>query len=165
MRIMLSVTIVIILSGCVAKLIPYKPTPLNNVLKAKKDMEYVLFTQLSNKAPIGLRITNDYIAIGRIDYTSHFAGRGLSQTTSHDKETRIYLKDILECKLYKKRSYFPVFVYNKDNYIVYQGFFPSKEKAQLFINSLYTLINDYKTRNKVEPVVSANSYTAVAESE
>lgn len=105
--------------------IPYTPRAFENIPQAKSDIEYVLYTQLKNKTPINMVITDEYIGLGRIDYTIHGMGKGLVQTTSHDRATRIYFRDFLKCDLYQRRYYFPVFVYDKDHYLIYQGFFPT----------------------------------------
>jgi hypothetical protein len=142
----LSITLCIFLQcGCSTPPIEYKPIITNDVSQSKKDIEFTLYSQLKNKTPNSVRITEDFIGIGGIGFkrSHHIMNANFTSTVGYANETRIYFRSLGKSNLYHRRSYYPVFVYDSSGYIIYQAFFKTKDNAKLFINSLYTLSDFY----------------------
>lgn len=126
------------ISGC-ASLIEYTPNSIDNFEQAKKDIEFALYNQVKHRIPTAVNVTDDYLLISGMVYKRHLMNPDFVQTTSHEQGLRLYYKHLNSFELYQKRDYFPVFVYDKDSYIAYRGYFKSEATAKLFIDSLYTL--------------------------
>ncbi|WP_158125212.1 sensor protein [Vibrio fluvialis] len=138
--------LVILLTGCAAKQIPYSPTDMVNTDVAVNVIEQVIMEQPIKFRPEGLIVTSSYIglsegqkakvvAVGNYNEVSNLLISS-SNVKLSDINSRYYFNSILALELYSKRDWFIIQLKNDEQRVVKRFYTRSLEKAQRFIDSI-----------------------------
>ncbi len=139
----------IILNGCGATLLTYKPVENSNILGAMRTIRNKILTQPAQKSPSQVEITENTLKI-----IGNFEGKKFKKASfnffSKDYKEAVGLmnfKDITEIKYHTKSNWFMVSLINKQsNDTLFRYFSHNETDAQQFIDNIETLI-----KHKVDP--------------
>ncbi|MFS1877790.1 sensor protein [Vibrio splendidus] len=138
--------IVLLLTGCAAKLVPYSPLDVVNKKVAANVIEQVVMEQPTKFRPEGLVVTNSYLGLSE-GYNSKVVAVGNYSDASNlvvlsanvklsDINSRYYFNSISALELYSKRDWFIIQLKNDEKRVTKRFYTRSLEKAQRFIDSM-----------------------------
>lgn len=138
--------IVLLLTGCAAKQVPYSPLEVVNKKVAANVIEQVVMEQPTKFRPEGLVVTDSYlglsegynskvVAVGNYSDASNLAVLSANVKLS-DINSRYYFNSISALELYSKRDWFIIQLKNDEKRVVKRFYTRSLEKAQRFIDSM-----------------------------
>ncbi|MEZ8689474.1 sensor protein [Vibrio splendidus] len=133
--------IVLLLTGCAAKQVPYSPLDVVNKKVAANVIE-----QPTKFRPEGLVVTNSYLGLSE-GYNSKVVAVGNYSDASNlvvlsanvklsDINSRYYFNSISALELYSKRDWFIIQLKNDEKRVTKRFYTRSLEKAQRFIDSM-----------------------------
>jgi hypothetical protein len=138
--------IVLLLTGCAAKQVPYSPFDVVNKKVAANVIEQVVMEQPTKFRPEGLVVTNSYLGLSE-GYNSKVVAVGNYSDASNlvvlsanvklsDINSRYYFNSISALELYSKRDWFIIQLKNDEKRVTKRFYTRSLEKAQRFIDSM-----------------------------
>ncbi|MEZ9425049.1 sensor protein [Vibrio lentus] len=138
--------IVLLLTGCAAKQVPYSPLDVVNKKVAANVIEQVVMEQPTKFRPEGLVVTNSYLGLSE-GYNSKVVAVGNYSDASNlvvlssnvklsDINSRYYFNSISALELYSKRDWFIIQLKNDEKRVTKRFYTRSLEKAQRFIDSM-----------------------------
>lgn len=138
--------IVLLLTGCAAKQVPYSPLDVVNKKVAANVIEQVVMEQPTKFRPEGLVVTNSYLGLSE-GYNSKVVAVGNYSDASNlvvlsanvklsDINSRYYFNSISTLELYSKRDWFIIQLKNDEKRVTKRFYTRSLEKAQRFIDSM-----------------------------
>lgn len=138
--------IVLLLTGCTAKQVPYSPLDVVNKKVAANVIEQVVMEQPTKFRPEGLVVTNSYLGLSE-GYNSKVVAVGNYSDASNlvvlsanvklsDINSRYYFNSISALELYSKRDWFIIQLKNDEKRVTKRFYTRSLEKAQRFIDSM-----------------------------
>ncbi|MEZ9468949.1 sensor protein [Vibrio lentus] len=138
--------IVLLLTGCAAKPVPYSPLDVVNKKVAANVIEQVVMEQPTKFRPEGLVVTNSYLGLSE-GYNSKVVAVGNYSDASNlvvlsanvklsDINSRYYFNSISALELYSKRDWFIIQLKNDEKRVTKRFYTRSLEKAQRFIDSM-----------------------------
>ncbi|MEZ9455008.1 sensor protein [Vibrio splendidus] len=138
--------IVLLLTGCAAKQVPYSPLDVVNKKVAANVIEQVVMEQPTKFRPKGLVVTNSYLGLSE-GYNSKVVAVGNYSDASNlvvlsanvklsDINSRYYFNSISALELYSKRDWFIIQLKNDEKRVTKRFYTRSLEKAQRFIDSM-----------------------------
>jgi len=138
--------IVLLLTGCAAKQVPYSPLDVVNKKVAANVIEQVVMEQPTKFRPEGLVVTNSYLGLSE-GYNSKVVAVGNYSDASNlvvlsanvklsEINSRYYFNSISALELYSKRDWFIIQLKNDEKRVTKRFYTRSLEKAQRFIDSM-----------------------------
>lgn len=138
--------IVLLLTGCASKQVPYSPLDVVNKKVAANVIEQVVMEQPTKFRPEGLVVTNSYLGLSE-GYNSKVVAVGNYSDASNlvvlsanvklsDINSRYYFNSISALELYSKRDWFIIQLKNDEKRVTKRFYTRSLEKAQRFIDSM-----------------------------
>ncbi|WP_237769177.1 sensor protein [Vibrio parahaemolyticus] len=138
--------LVLLLTGCVAKQVPYSPSDMVNTEVAANVIEQVIMEQPQKFRPEGLVVTSSYIGLSEgqnskaVAVSNYNDASNLLLSSSNVRlseiNSRYYFNSILALELYSKRDWFIIQLKNDEQQVVKRFYTRSLEKAQRFIDSI-----------------------------
>ncbi|WP_122081327.1 sensor protein [Vibrio coralliirubri] len=140
------VFLVLLLTGCAAKQVPYSPSDMVTKEVAASVIEQVVMEQPLKFRPEGLVVTSSYIGLSeghdsKVVAVSNYNGASdlllsSANVSLSDINSRYYFNSISDFELYSKRDWFIIQLKNDEQRVVKHFYTRSLEKAQRFIDSI-----------------------------
>ncbi|EHR5760287.1 sensor protein [Vibrio parahaemolyticus] len=140
------VLLVLLLTGCAAKQVPYSPSDMVNTEVSASVIEQVIMEQPKKFRPEGLVVTSSYIGLSEgqnskaVVISNYNDSSNLLLSSSNirlsDINSRYYFNSIMALELYSKRDWFIIQLKNDEQRVVKRFYTRSLEKAQRFIDSI-----------------------------
>lgn len=140
------VFLVLLLTGCAAKQVPYSPSSMVNKEAAVSVIEQVIMEQPPKFRPEGLVVTSSYIGLleghdSKVVAVSNYNDASnlilsSANVRQSDINSRFYYNSIFSLELYRKRDWFIIQLRNDEQRVVKNFYTRSLEKAQRFIDSI-----------------------------
>ncbi|WP_240493346.1 sensor protein [Vibrio coralliirubri] len=137
---------VLLLTGCAAKQVPYSPSDMVTKEVAASVIEQVVMEQPLKFRPEGLVVTSSYIGLSegrdsKVVAVSNYNGASdlllsSANVSLSDINSRYYFNSISDLELYSKRDWFIIQLKNDEQRVVKHFYTRSLEKAQRFIDSM-----------------------------
>ena len=137
----------LLLTGCAAKLVEYRPMPISDE-QARSVIEQVFMEQPPNLRPEQVFFTDEYVGYGSgiVSTSSGLASAvpigtgalavGSSVTSSKAAQTRIYYNSIATVSLYSKRGRWVVQTRNQPGSVLNSSRVDTQRKAQRFVDAM-----------------------------
>ncbi|WP_135454230.1 sensor protein [Vibrio echinoideorum] len=140
------VFLVLLLTGCAAKQLPYSPSDMVSEEVSASVIEQVVMEQPTKFRPEGLVVTSSYIGLSEGHNSKIVAVSNYNDASNllissanirlSDINSRYYFNSILALELYSKRDWFIIQLKNDEQRVVKRFYTRSLEKAQRFIDSI-----------------------------
>ena len=142
--------LMLLLTGCVSKVVEYPPAKINPE-QARSVIEQVLMEQPLKTRPEQVVFTDEYIGYGSgiLSTTSGFASAvplgggaiaaGSSRTSSKAVQTRIYYNSIGSVALYSKRGRWVVQTRSTGGNVMNSSLVDTQKKAERFVDAMVSL--------------------------
>ena len=140
------VFLVLLLTGCAAKQVPYSPSDMVNTEVSASVIEQVIMEQPKKFRPEGLVVTSSYIGLSEgqnskvVTVSNYNDSSNLLLSSSNirlsDINSRYYFNSIMALELYSKRDWFIIQLKNGEQRVVKRFYTRSLEKARRFIDSI-----------------------------
>ena len=150
MRTFAIAALVLLLTGCVSKIVEYTPSRISPE-QARSVIEQVLMEQPLKTRPEQVVFTDEYIGYGSgiLSTTSGFASAvplgggaiaaGNSRTSSKAVQTRIYFNSIGSVALYSKRGRWVVQTRSTGGSVMNSSVVDTQKKAERFVDAMISL--------------------------
>lgn len=145
--------VLIALSGCSSKIVPYEPEPVASAEYAANVIEQVSMQQPTKYRPESVLVTSDYIAYGEgysgksVGFGSATSlgsngaiGLGVSRVKGKNINDRLYFNSLGPSKLWVKRGWYIIDIQNKTPSRVKRLYSRDKNAAEAFIDSINYMV-------------------------
>lgn len=143
-------------AGCGSSVMEYQPQTYTKDLSPKETIERVILSQPGTNAPMSVTITDEYIkvftrrtrrgpAMGTVHGGVVIVG---PQTEYAAAPITIYYQYVGDMKLYKRRDYFVVMIYDRGGGYQYRVITYMLGEAKSFIDALNFIVSDFNNKTK-----------------